>query len=171
MPNVGGERGIRVALGSCHTPSGVRRRPSPRPSPGVPGEGERGRRLMRVALLVIAGTFTAGLFTAWARAGELPGFAPAGVFGERVRWVTLESGVRVYLNALGEMDSGRATRVVVYATPNGNTIEQTLGGAKGVGVDWHYDIQHVAAQVRRLREVDLRENVVLVVVQAPRLSW
>jgi hypothetical protein len=106
-----------------------------------------------------------------ARAGELVGFVPGPAFGERVKRVTLESGVRVYVNAPGAMEEGRPTRLVVYATPNGNTIEQTLGRAKGAGIDWHFDIQHVAAQVRRWREVDGRENVVLAVTDAPGKSW
>ena len=88
-----------------------------------------------------------------ARAGELAGFVPGPAFGERVKRVTLESGVRVYVNAPAIVDEKRPTRLIVYATPNGNTIEQTLGRAKGPGVDWHFDIQHVAAQVRRWREV------------------
>ena len=41
-----------------------------------------------------------------------------------------------------------ARRLVLYATPNGNTIEQTLGCATAPGRDWHFDTQHVAAQVR-----------------------
>lgn len=106
-----------------------------------------------------------------ASAGELVGFVPGPAFGERVKRVTLESGVRVYVNAPAAVDEKRPTRLIVYATPNGNTIEQTLGRAKGAGVDWHFDIQHVAAQVRRLREVDGRENVVLAVTDTPGRSW
>jgi hypothetical protein len=106
-----------------------------------------------------------------ASAAELAGFVPGPAFGEQVKRLTLESGVRVYVNAPGAMDDRRPTRLIVYATPNGNTIEQTLGRAKGPSVDWHFDLQHVAAQVRRLREVDERENVVLAVTDAPGRSW
>jgi hypothetical protein len=122
---------------------------------------------MRLLLLACVAVLLAG----GSRATDLPGFVRTASFDERVRWVTLDSGVRVYVNLPERMEAGRPTRVVVYATPNGNTLEQTIGGAKGAGVEWHYDIQHVAAQVRRLREVDGRENIVLAVVQAPKLSW
>src|SRR3954451_6492691 len=105
-----------------------------------------------------------------ARAAQ-PGFTKSAEFGEQVTWLTLEGGVRLYVNAPAAFDAKRPTLLVVYATPNGNTIEQTLGCAKAAGLDWHYDIQHVAAQVRRLREVDDRENIVLAVTQAPKLSW
>lgn len=110
------------------------------------------------------------LAAGWAGAVQ-PGFTKSPEFDEQVKWLTLEGGVRLYVNAPGTFDAKRSTLLVVYATPNGNTIEQTLGCAKAEGLDWHYDIQHVAAQIRRLREVNERENIVLAVTQAPKLSW
>lgn len=86
---------------------------------------------------------------------------------------TMQSGVRILINAPSpnRFDSTRPTRLVFYATPNGNTIEQTMGSAMGTGTDWHFDIQHIAAQIRRLRERDARENIVLVCLEAPGRSW
>lgn len=101
----------------------------------------------------------------------LPGFRRSPWFGEQVRERWVEGTVRVVVNAPERFDPKRPTRLVVYATPNGNTIEQTLGRAKAVGLDWHFDIQHVAAQVRRLREVAPAENIVLACVEAEGLSW
>ena len=43
--------------------------------------------------------------------------------------------------------------------------------ATSEGRDWHFDIQHVAAQIRRLREIDADEDIVLAVVQSPKLAW
>ncbi len=60
---------------------------------------------------------------------------------------------------------------MIYALPNGNTIEQTLGCKKTERLDWHYDIQHVAAQVRLLREIDPAQRLVLVCAEAGGLSW
>jgi hypothetical protein len=87
-----------------------------------------------------------------------------------VRWSVLESGVRVHLNAPLELKSDRRV-LVLFATPNGSTIEQTLGCQAAEGLDWHYDIQHVAAQIRLLRATDTKSDYVLAVVQAPKLSW
>jgi hypothetical protein len=99
-----------------------------------------------------------------------PGFQRAGEFGEQERWTRLESGVRVYVDA--PLPLAKPSRLlVIYATPNGNTIEQTLGCAKAEGRDWHFDIQHVAAQVRRLREISADEDTALAVVQSPKLAW
>ena len=80
---------------------------------------------------------------------------------------------RLYVNApLDEPgESTRPTRVMIYALPNGNTIEQTLGCQMKPSLDWHYDIQHVAAQVRLLRSLFPGERLVLVCVEANGLSW
>jgi hypothetical protein len=104
-------------------------------------------------------------------AGPPPGFRKSPWFGEWVHEEWVERGVRVLANAPADFDPDRPTRLVVYAAPNGNTIEQTLGCGPAAGLDWHFDIQHVAAQVRRLREVSPRENVVLVCAEAQGLSW
>src|SRR5438270_474083 len=53
----------------------------------------------------------------------------------------LDGNVRLILDAEG-FDAARPTTLVVYAIPNGNSAEQTLGG-KGDGLNWHFDIQHI----------------------------
>src|SRR5438067_1259637 len=70
----------------------------------------------------------------------LPGFRRTAEFAEQERWTRLESGVRVYVNAPLVLKQTNL-RLVIYATPNGNTIEQTLGCAMAEGRDWHFDIQ------------------------------
>lgn len=102
---------------------------------------------------------------------DLPGFRRSPWFGEQVREQWVGEGVRVLANAAGDFDPKRPTRLIVYATPNGNTIEQTLGCGKADGFDWHFDIQHVAAQVRTLRALTPKENVVLACTEADGLSW
>ncbi len=101
----------------------------------------------------------------------LPGFARAPFTDEQVREIRTPEGIRAVINAPFDMSAQKPTLVVFYATPNGNTIEQTLGAGMEPGLDWHYDIQHIAAQTRRLREVNTRDNIVLVVTQADERSW
>jgi hypothetical protein len=81
----------------------------------------------------------------------------------------LDGGVRLLLDA-ESFDPARPTTLLIYATPNGNTAEQTLGGS-GQGIDWRFDIQHIGAQVRRWREIEPRRNIVVAIVQAPAKSW
>jgi hypothetical protein len=97
--------------------------------------------------------------------------APATQPAERFHWTTFDSGVRLCVVWPGTIDPTKPTLLVLYATPNGSTIEQTLGCASAPRLDWRYDIQHVAAQIRRLRQVDREHNIVLAVTQAPGLSW
>ncbi len=101
----------------------------------------------------------------------LPGFRASAWFGEWVREEWVAEGVRAIANAPTRFDPKKTTRLVIYATPNGNSIEQTLGCARVESLDWHFDIQHVAAQVRTLRAGTPDENVVLVCVEADGLSW
>src|SRR5688500_17691117 len=73
----------------------------------------------------------------------LPGFHRSPWFGEQVREQWIEGDVRIVVNVAGDYDAKRPTRLVVFATPNGNTIEQTLGCGPALGLDWHFFIQHV----------------------------
>jgi hypothetical protein len=94
------------------------------------------------------------------------------LFYEKAATIQESPQVRLHVNMLAsDAAADKPTRVLVYALPNGNTIEQTLGCKMAKGLDWHYDIQHVAAQVRLLRELNPDERLVLVCAEAGKLSW
>ena len=57
------------------------------------------------------------------------------------------------------------TTLIVYALPNGNTTEQTIGKALAPGDDWHFDIQHIGAQMRLLRAANPGRNLVIVYLE------
>lgn len=101
----------------------------------------------------------------------LPGFHASPWFGEQVHYTGLVPEVRAVVNASLAYDPARPTQLVIYTTPNGNTIEQTLGATRTEKSDWHFDIQHVAAQIRSLRELNPHENIVLACLEAKGLSW
>ena len=67
--------------------------------------------------------------------------------------------------------SDRPVGLVLYALPNGNTIEQTAGKKMAPGDDWHFDIQHIAAQTRFLRERIEGYNLVVAYLEADQKSW
>ena len=94
---------------------------------------------------------------------------------EEGRFATVEPQVRIYANqpAASEApaDKHLPPRVMIFALPNGNTLEQTLGCKKAEGLDWHYDIQHVLAQTRLLRKLTPEEPLTLVCAEAGGLSW
>lgn len=116
----------------------------------------------------------------------------------------LFEGVRIRANLPSErgFDIRKKTLLILYALPNGNTIEWTEGknlprekvrhddleripsstrpGAVERVVpsrpvqaddDWHYDIQHIAAQTRFLRDKLPDRNVVTVYLQTEGRSW
>ncbi len=92
-------------------------------------------------------------------------------FSETVTEQKLPTGVRIVTNAPQPMDPKHPTELILYALPNGNTIEQTVGSAEAPGVDWHYYIQHIGAQMRRLREVMPQQNIVVAYLEAEGKSW
>jgi hypothetical protein len=102
---------------------------------------------------------------------SLVGFRQSSWLAEQVHEEWIDEGVRVLAIAPGDFDPKRPTRLVFFATPNGNSIEQSLGCSSVPGLDWHFDIQHAAAQVRKFRALTPSENVVLACTEADGLSW
>ena len=46
-----------------------------------------------------------------------------------------------------------------------------MGCQMVAGLDWHFDIQHIAAQTRKLRSLDADHNIVLACIEADSRSW
>ena len=129
------------------------------------------RRCTWVALLaaVAAGFWFGGA----ADAVPIAGFEVSPHFGEQVRTYAFEPDVRVHINApaVNAFAPKKPTRLVIYALPNGNTIDQTVGCRMVEGLDWHYDIQHIGAQTRYLRAAIPDANIVTAYVEAGGRSW
>jgi hypothetical protein len=92
---------------------------------------------------------------------------------ERVTSFTFNPEVKVRVNAPGQSSftAGKKVLLIFYALPNGNTTDQTVGKVMQSGDAWHYDIQHIGAQIRFLRAL-LKDHVVVVVyLEAGSKSW
>jgi hypothetical protein len=102
-----------------------------------------------------------------------PGFVTSGYNNEQIREIRFAKEARAIVVAPPPEEFKREwpTLLVIYATPNGNTAEQTLGCQLAEGMDWHFDIQHAAAQWRVYRDLEKERNVVLACAQAINLSW
>lgn len=118
--------------------------------------------------------------TAWGQsrpaAQTQPASAPAiegPYFGERITAYRFEPEVSVHINAPGAeyFDPAKPTRLILYTLPNGNTTAETIGRKRAAGADWHYGIQHIGAQVRRLREAARECNWVVAYLEADGKSW
>jgi len=89
--------------------------------------------------------------------------------GERIETFSPVPGVRALVDTPTKLE--RHVEVVVYALPNGNTIEQTFGRKKDPDDDWHYDIQQIGAQTRFVRAEMPDESVVVVYLEAAGHAW
>lgn len=61
--------------------------------------------------------------------------------------------------------------IVFYALPNGNTTEQTMGKKMKEGDDWHFDIQHIRAQTKFIRQQLSKTNFVVIYLENNLKSW
>jgi len=62
------------------------------------------------------------------------------------------------------------TILLLFALPNGNTTEQTMGKKTTPADDWHFDIQHIKAQTAFLR-TQMSENLVVAYLENNYKSW
>jgi len=118
------------------------------------------------SLLFIAGTFF------YANAQLRPGFKATGTFNEQEitindRW----ENVRISINAPLKLNPKGKTYLVFFALPNGNSIEWTKGKKIEAGDDWHFDIQHISAQTRFVRDLDKRNSYIVVYLMVKQKSW
>ncbi|MDD3965750.1 MAG: hypothetical protein WC372_06455 [Candidatus Neomarinimicrobiota bacterium] len=106
-------------------------------------------------------------------AETLPGFKQNTRYGEQTKHFFILEDVEVLINAPGRdsLQREKETLLIFYACPAGNTIAQTAGKLLSEGDDWHYDIQHIAAQTRFLRQAMKNRNIVTVYLQNSDASW
>jgi hypothetical protein len=100
-------------------------------------------------------------------------FSASTNFGEMIREIRLADTVRILINAPApeSFATNKSVLLVFYALPNGNTIEQTVGKTLKPGDDWHFDVQHIGAQTRWLRNVITNRTVVVAYLEAGTKSW
>jgi len=104
---------------------------------------------------------------------SLADFEKAPFFNERTASFTIDHGVKIHINAPAQeaLASKQKTRLIFYALPNGNTTAQTIGKSSDPTEDWHFNIQHIGAQTRFLRELMPDTAVIIVYLENELLSW
>jgi len=102
----------------------------------------------------------------------LKGFSETGGFNEQELWIKNgHDSVTINISAPLHFKKKEKTYVVFFALPNGNSIEWTKGKKMKPGDDWHFDIQHIAAQTRFVRNLDKKNNYIVVYLMANQKSW
>jgi len=104
---------------------------------------------------------------------NLPGFKISTYYNEQVTTFKLLPEIRIHINAPSpeNFDAEKPVGLALFALPNGNTIEHTVGKILQPGDDWHYDIQHIQAQTRFLRQNISDYNLVTVYLECQQKSW
>lgn len=102
-----------------------------------------------------------------------PGLTPSPYFNEQeicfVRYPDMK--IRINAPAVEALDPAKPTRLVLYALPNGNSTDWTVGKLPAQGDDWHYHIQHIGAQTRFVRRADPSHNYITVYLESATKSW
>ncbi|MCU0645751.1 MAG: hypothetical protein MUC94_16015 [bacterium] len=106
----------------------------------------------RPAILLIFTVFILFPLRSFAQPAKLPGFTTSQFFDEQLITFKYPKDVTIHIN-------------------NGNTIDWTIGKEAGPNEDWHYEIQHIGAQTRFLRNLVHDRNIVTVYLEADGLSW
>ena len=103
----------------------------------------------------------------------IPGFATSPYFDEQVMAYTYNPDIKVEINApsAANFDPTLPTALVLYGLPNGNSTDWTIGKQEAAGDDWHYQIQHIGAQTRFVRQQNPGFNLVTVYLEAEQQSW
>jgi len=79
--------------------------------------------------------------------------------------------VTVTIDYPASFNKKKTTQLIIYALPNGNTTAQTMGKILQQGDDWHFDIQHIAAQTTFIRNKISNENIVVVYLENDLKAW
>ena len=71
----------------------------------------------------------------------------------------LYGDVKVTIDKPADFKKNKETIITFFALPNGNTTEQTMGKRMLPGDDWHFDIQHIRAQTKFIRQQMKKKNL------------
>lgn len=84
---------------------------------------------------------------------------------------TMREDVRLSFDSPANFSNHKKTILILYALPNGNTTEQTMGKKMQASDDWHFDIQHILAQTKFIRKQLPGDNIVVVYLENNLRSW
>lgn len=103
----------------------------------------------------------------------LPDFIISQHFNEQILEFNFDNEIIVRINAPSpeQFEPSKQIKLILYALPNGNTIDQTIGKITTPEDDWHFDIQHIGAQTRFLRKQLKDFNIVTIYLQTKKRSW
>jgi hypothetical protein len=90
---------------------------------------------------------------------------------ETNKFYSFSPETRVLINFPAHTDNAKPVVLILYALPNGNTIEMSAGKTITKNDDWHFDIQHIAAQTRFVRNTLREYSIVIAYLENSLKSW
>jgi len=88
-----------------------------------------------------------------------------------VQKFTMYGDVLITIDSPPGQNAKKESLVILYALPNGNTTEQTMGKKMTGGDDWHFDIQHIKAQTKFIRQELPDKNIIVIYLENTYKSW
>jgi hypothetical protein len=83
----------------------------------------------------------------------------------------IHGDVKITIDRPARFSTNKKTIITLFALPNGNSTEQTMGKRMQPGDDWHFDIQHIRAQTRFIRRQLPSRNFVVIYLENIYKSW
>ncbi len=83
---------------------------------------------------------------------------------------TMGQDVRITIDAPVKTETNK-TILILYGLPNGSTTEQTMGKKITDSDDWHFDIQHILAQTKFIRNKLDNTTIVVAYLENSYKSW
>ena len=93
-----------------------------------------------------------------------------GLIFDFVEYINLIPSTRVVID-YGTLSPRKESVLILYALPNGNSIEWTAGKKIDEGDDWHFDIQHIKAQTDFVRQTDTTKNYIVAYLESATKGW
>src|ERR1035437_7706484 len=90
---------------------------------------------------------------------------------QTIQQFSIYDDVKITIDVPKNYSSLKKTIIILYALPNGNTTEQTMGKKIKEGEDWHFDIQHIKAQTNFIRNELNKQNIVVAYLENNYRSW
>ncbi len=128
---------------------------------------------MKILFIIVLLAFPAAFCQSAGLSVVQPGFGVSPYLGEQIKKFTFDPEVIVTINAPSpeKYKPAKPDVIVLFALPNGNSTDQTVGKILQSGDDWHYDIQHIGAQTRFIRNKDTSVNYITIYLENVQKSW
>lgn len=79
--------------------------------------------------------------------------------------------IKITIDRPADFKKNNPAIITFFALPNGNTTEQTMGKKMEAGDDWHFDIQHIRAQTKFIRQQMAKKNFIVIYLENDYKSW